>query len=119
MLIPNLRNDINSGFSAVRLSIDVIEFIRYYSSVLDTWDFSLLSIPEGRCEVASLSVDQYSMDVFEQHNQLYTRLVVEKEKLDPLVELITHREHLLQVKDELERLKKDPSRYLDRRNSHK
>ena len=27
--------------------VDVIEFVRYYSSLLDTWDLSLLSIPEG------------------------------------------------------------------------
>lgn len=28
--------------------VDVIEFVRYYSSILDTWDLSLLSVPEGK-----------------------------------------------------------------------
>ena len=29
------------------LDVDVIEFVRFYSSVLDTWNLSILSVPEG------------------------------------------------------------------------
>lgn len=59
------------------------------------------------------------MDVFEQHNQLYKRVVGAKEELEPIVTLINRRESLLQLKEELDVLLKDPRRYTDKRNSNK
>ena len=52
------------------------------------------------------------MDVLDQHNQLYERVLEAKEELDPIV-------NLLQLKEELDVLLKDPRRYTDKRNSNK
>ena len=102
-----------------RFDVDVIEFVRYYSSLLDTWDLSLLSIPEGENVEMEWWKDQFSMDVLDQHNQLYERVLEAKEELDPIVNLINRRENLLQLKEELDVLLKDPRRYTDKRNSNK
>ena len=59
------------------------------------------------------------MDVLDQHNQLYERVLGAKEELDPIVNLINRRESLLQLKEELDVLLKDPRRYTDKRNSNK
>ena len=97
----------------------MIEFVRYYSSLLDTWGLSLLSIPEGENVEMEWWKDQFSMDVLDQHNQLYERVLEAKEELDPIVNLINRRENLLQLKEELDVLLKDPRRYTDKRNSNK
>ena len=59
------------------------------------------------------------MELFEQQKQLYDQLVEAKSALDPVVEKISKRENLLQVKVELDALRSNPKRYLDRRYSNK
>ena len=63
--------------------------------------------------------DQFSMELLEQHNELLERLRNAKQQLDPVLSLVSQREHLLQLRDELDNLLRDPSRLTDRRNSHK
>ena len=49
-LIPEIRGEIQRSF---QLSIlEIIDYVRYYSSILDTWNFSILSVPEGRSDGA-------------------------------------------------------------------
>lgn len=66
-----------------------------------------------------LSVDEYSMELFENHQQLYKELEDAKNILDPVVEKINKKEILLNSKRELEALLKDPTRLTDKRNSFK
>ena len=61
----------------------------------------------------------FSMEVLEQHNQLFEQLQQAKAALDPIVALVNEREHLLELQKELESIMKDPSRYTDRRYSNK
>ena len=98
-LIPKIRGDIQQ----------IIDYVRCYSSILDTWNFSILSVPE----------DQFTMELFEQHNELYDQLVDAKNDLDPIVEQIDRREKMLDLQEELEQLLKDPRRYTDKRNGSK
>ena len=98
-LIPEIRGGIQQ----------IIDYVRYYSSILDTWNFSILSVPE----------DQFTMELFEQHNELYDQLVDAKNDLDPIVEQIDRREKMLDLQEELEQLLKDPRRYTDKRNGSK
>ena len=60
--------------------------------------------------------DQFTMELFEQHNELYDQLVDAKNDLDPIVEQIDRREKMLDLQEELEQLLKDPRRYTDKRN---
>ena len=59
------------------------------------------------------------MELLDQHNQLYEQVLEVKAELDPIVSLIDRRENLLQLKEELDVLVKDPRRYTDKRNSNK
>ena len=63
--------------------------------------------------------DQFTMELFEQHNELYDQLVDAKNELDPIVEQIDRREKMLDLQEELEQLLKDPRRYTDKRNGSK
>ena len=63
--------------------------------------------------------EQFTMDLFEQHNELYDQLVAAKDDLDPIVEQIDRREKMLDLQEELEQLKKDPRKYTDKRNGNK
>lgn len=63
--------------------------------------------------------DQFTMELFEQHNELYDQLVDAKNDLDPIVEQIDRREKMLDLQEELEKLLKDPRRYTDKRNGSK
>ena len=63
--------------------------------------------------------DQFTMELFEQHNELYDQLVDAKNDLDPIVEQIDRREKMLDLQEELEQLLKDPRRYTDKRNGRK
>ena len=76
-----------------------------YCTTLQAWDLGVLAVPP----------ELFSMEVFEQHNQLFEQLRQAKAQLDPIVALVNEREHL----KELESIMKDPSRYTDRRNSNK
>ena len=48
--------------------------------------------------------DQFTMELFEQHNELYDQLVDAKNDLDPIVEQIDRREKMLDRQEELEQL---------------
>ena len=61
----------------------------------------------------------FTMDLFEQHNELYDQLIEAKNDLDPIVEQIDRREKMLDLQEELEQLKKDPRKYTDKRNGNK
>ena len=50
--------------------------------------------------------DQFTMELFEQHNELYDQLVDAKNEM-------------LDLQEELEQLLKDPRRYTDKRNGSK
>ena len=63
--------------------------------------------------------DQFTMELFEQHNELYDQLVDAKNDLDPIVEQIDRREKMLDLQEELEQLLKVPRRYTDKRNGSK
>ena len=63
--------------------------------------------------------EQFTMELFEQHNELYDQLVEVKNDLNPIVEQINRREKMLVVQEELEQLSKDPRRYTDKRNGSK
>ena len=96
--------------------IGVIAYICTYSNVLQTWDLSALEVSAGRVDGRE---EDFTMELFEQHKQLYDQLVEAKSALDPVVEKISKRENLLQVKVELDALRSNPKRYLDRRYSNK
>lgn len=64
-------------------------------------------------------VDMYSMELFENHQQLYKELEEAKNVLDPVIEKINKKEILQNSKRELEALLKDPTRLTDKRNSFK
>ena len=66
-----------------------------------------------------MMAEQFTMDLFEQHNELYDQLVAAKDDLDPIVEQIDRREKMLDLQEELEQLKKDPRKYTDKRNGNK
>ena len=99
--------------------IGVIEYICTYSNVLQTWDLSALEVSAGRVDGVDGREEDFTMELFEQHKQLYDQLVEAKSALDPVVEKISKRENLLQVKVELDALRSNPKRYLDRRYSNK
>ena len=80
-----------------------------YCTTLQAWDLSVLAVPP----------ELFSMEVFEQHSQLFEQLRQAKAQLDPIVALVNEREHLLELQKELESIMKAPSRYTDRRNSNK
>lgn len=63
--------------------------------------------------------EKFTMDLFEQHNELYDQLIAAKNDLDPIVEQIDRREKMLDLQEELEQLKKDPRKYTDKRNGTK
>lgn len=63
--------------------------------------------------------EKFTMDLFEQHNELYDQLIAAKNDLDPIVEQINRREKMLDLQEELEQLKKDPRKYTDKRNGTK
>ena len=66
-----------------------------------------------------LTAENFTMELFEQHKQLYERLREAKSTLDPVVEKINKREKLLSTRLELEALRSNPNRYSDRRYSNK
>ena len=59
------------------------------------------------------------MDLLEQHQQALVQLEEFKKQLDPIINKMDRREHILNSKIELDALLKDPSRLTDRRNSFK
>ena len=59
------------------------------------------------------------MDLLEQHQQALVQLEEFKKQLDPIINKIDRREHVLNSKIELDALLKDPSRLTDKRNSFK
>ena len=63
--------------------------------------------------------EKFTMDLFEQHNELYDQLIAAKNDLDPIVEQIDRREKMLDLQEELEQLKKDPRKCTDKRNGTK
>lgn len=66
-----------------------------------------------------LTTENFTMELFEEHKQLYERLREAKSTLDPVVEKINKRENLLNTRLELEALRSNPKRYSDRRYSNK
>ena len=71
------------------------------------------------CSFVRLTAENFTMELFEQHKQLYERLREAKSTLDPVVEKINKREKLLSTRLELEALRSNPNRYSDRRYSNK
>ena len=59
------------------------------------------------------------MDLLEQHQQALVQLEEFKKQLDPIINKMDQREHVLNNKIELDALLKDPSRLTDKRNSFK
>ena len=65
------------------------------------------------------TVDNYSMELFEQHQQLYMLMDEVNQALKPIVTRIERREQLMSSRQELDALLKDPTRLTDKRNSGK
>ena len=59
------------------------------------------------------------MELLEQHQQALGQLEEFKKQLDPIINKMDRREHIMNSKIELDALLKDPSRLTDRRNSFK
>ena len=59
------------------------------------------------------------MELLEQHQQALGQLEEFKKQLDPIINKMDRREHILNSKIELDALLEDPSRLTDRRNSFK
>ena len=59
------------------------------------------------------------MELLEKHQQALGQLEEFKKQLDPIINKMDRREHIMNSKIELDALLKDPSRLTDRRNSFK
>ena len=59
------------------------------------------------------------MELLEQHQQALGQLEEFKKQLDPIINKMDRREHILNSKIELDALLKDPNRLTDKRNSFK
>ena len=95
------------------------------STVTNNYDLSILSIPEG---IFSLifshpflfkPLDQFSLELYDQHNALYSKLVEEQMALEPFIKEYNQWIGIQNAKRELTELQQNPDRYKDKRNSHK
>ena len=104
--------------------IGVCTHIQSYSTVLDKCDFSILSIPEGiffhfLSSFPFKPLDQFSLELYDQHNALYSKLVEEQIALEPFIKEYNQWIGIQNAKKELTELQQNPDRYKDKRNSHK
>ena len=64
-------------------------------------------------------LDQFSLELYDQHNALYSRLVEEQMALEPFIKEYNQWLGIQNAKKELTELQQNPDRYKDKRNSHK
>ena len=106
--------------------IALFEEISSISTVVNNYDLSILSIPEGNlplllaCSSFSFHfLDQFSLELYDQHNALYSKLVEEQMALEPFIREYNQWLGIQNAKKELAELQQNPDRYKDKRNSHK
>lgn len=81
-----------------------------YSTVLSGYDFSLLSISEGESNSLLLAIDQFTLELYDRHREFLEQLEQEKERLNPIIQNLELKNHLMDCKQELSVLLSDSTR---------